>query len=121
MANPNPYQRAMAVSETPRDVELRIMRTVNFSLKKAITENNNIETVRAVTNNYLVWQTFLYDVASDDNKLPRELRRSIAIVAKSVLKEIDDNMNNGKLDIQFLIDINENIIEGLASGPSTGR
>lgn len=114
MSKVNPYQRTQAVTETPRDFELRVLRTVSFSIKKAVEESDKLALIRAVTNNYLIWQTFLYDVASDDNKLPRDLRRSIAIVAKSVMKEIDDNMN-GDLDVDFLLSINQTVIEGLAA------
>lgn len=114
MNKPNPYQRTQAITESPRELELRVLRTVNYSLKKAIEENDQLALIRAATNNYLIWQTFLHDVASEDNKLPRDLRRSIAIVAKSVLREIDDNLS-GTLDVGFLVNINETVIEGLAS------
>lgn len=110
----NPYQQVQRASETQRDFELRVFRQVTFALQKAHQENDTIALVRAATNNYLLWQTLLNDVTSDDNKLPRDLRRSIAIVAKAVSKEIDENIN-GTLDVEFLVNINNNIIEGLAT------
>ena len=113
----NPYQQVQRASETQRDFELRVFRQVTFALQKAHQENDMIALVRAATNNYLLWQTLLNDVTGDDNKLPRDLRRSIAIVAKAVSKEIDENIN-GTLDVEFLIGINNNIIEGLSVTPA---
>ena len=113
----NPYQQVQRASETPRDFELRVFRQVTFALQKARQENDTIALVRAATNNYLLWQTLLNDVTSDENKLPRDLRRSIAIVAKAVSKEIDENIN-GTLDVDFLVTINNNIIDGLSSNPA---
>ena len=113
----NPYQQVQRASETQRDFELRVFRQVTFALQKAKQDNDNIGLVRAATNNYLLWQTLLNDVVSDDNKLPRDLRRSIAIVAKAVSKEIDENIN-GNLDVDFLVNINNNIIEGLSARPA---
>lgn len=115
----NPYAQVQRASETQRDFELRVFRQVTFAMQKAHQENDTIGLVRAATNNYLLWQTLLNDVTSDDNKLPRDLRRSIAIVAKAVSKEIDENIN-GTLDVNFLVNINNNIIDGLStSAPVT--
>ena len=114
----NPYAQVQRASESQRDFELRVFRQVTFAMQKAHQENDTIGLVRAATNNYLLWQTLLNDVTSDDNRLPRDLRRSIAIVAKAVSKEIDDNIN-GTLDVDFLVNINNNIIDGLSvSAPS---
>jgi len=114
LSTKNPYRRMQQAVESPRDAELRIFRTVTYALQKAREANDPIALVRAATNNYLLWQTLLQDVASDENKLPRDLRRSIAIVAMAVSKEIDDNLN-GTLDVDFLININNSMIEGLSA------
>lgn len=112
----NPYQQVQRATESHRDFELRVFRQVTFAMQKARQDNDTIGLVRAATNNYLLWQTLLNDVTSDENKLPRDLRRSIAIVAKAVSKEIDENIN-GTLDVEFLVTINNNIIDGLAGNP----
>ncbi len=113
----NPYQQVQRASESQRDFELRVFRQVTFALQKAHQENDTIALVRAATNNYLLWQTLLNDVAGEGNGLPRDLRRSIAIVAKAVSKEIDENIN-GNLDVDFLVNINNNIIDGLSNNPA---
>lgn len=113
----NPYQRIQQASETQKDLELRIFRSVTYALQKAKQEGDSIALVKAVTNNYLLWQTLLQDVSSNENKLPRDLRRSIAVVAMAVSKEIDDNLNRN-LDVDFLIGINNTMIEGLEGTPA---
>lgn len=115
----NPYKRVQAATETPRETELRILRTVTYALRRAKEDGDHAGLVRAATNNYLIWQAFLHDVISDGNKLPRDLRRSIAIVSKAIIREIDANLN-GNLDVDFLVSMNENVIEGLAAGLKSG-
>jgi flagellar biosynthesis regulator FlaF len=114
----NPYQRMQQATDTQKSFEARIFRSVNYELQKSKENGDSIGLRRAIANDYLLWQTLLYDVSSDENKLPVELRRSLAIVAKSVIKEIDENMIT-EPDIDFLISINASIIDGLSVTPPT--
>lgn len=114
----NPYQKMQQISETQKSFEANIFRSVNYAMQKAREGNDDIGMKRAVSNNYLLWQTLLHDVASDENKMSRDLRRSIAIVAKTVIKEIDENIDNN-LDVDFLLNINTSIIEGLSVSPES--
>jgi flagellar protein FlaF len=46
------------------------------------------------------------------------LRAQIISIGQAVIREIDQNIT-GKLDVDFLIDINTQMIEGLAAQPET--
>jgi flagellar biosynthesis activator protein FlaF len=46
------------------------------------------------------------------------LRAQIISIGQAVIREIDQNIT-GKLDVDFLIDINTQMIEGLAALPET--
>jgi flagellar protein FlaF len=54
----------------------------------------------------------------DQNRLPAPLRAQIISIGQAVIREIDQNIT-GKLDVDFLIDINTQMIEGLAALPET--
>jgi flagellar biosynthesis activator protein FlaF len=68
----------------------------------------------AATQNQTIWMLFVTEMFNETNRLPPELRQSIANVGMSVIGEINDNLN-GNLDVDFLVEINHAIIEGLAT------
>lgn len=106
------YRKHMVAAESQRSFEARILRQVNYALRRSNETQDKIELARAVMQNHMIWQTFLWLVLDETNTLPIDLRRSLAIVAKSVLKEIDDNPID-KIDIDFLISVNDDIATGL--------
>ncbi len=109
------YKRVHESTETPRQTEIRVLRAINYALRHSVENQDRIGLMKAALNNRMVWQVFLDDVQHQDNKLPRDLRRSIVIASRSIIQEIDDNIQ-AELDVDFLLTMNENVIQGLIAG-----
>ena len=93
-----------------RETLVRITRAL-----EAARDSGNAEAIRrAATQNQTIWMLFVTEMFNETNRLPPELRQSIANVGMSVIREINDNLN-GKLDVDFLIEINHAIVDGLAA------
>jgi flagellar biosynthesis regulator FlaF len=99
-----------AVRAPARETLIRITRALE--LARASGDPEAIR--RAATQNQTIWMLFVTEMFNETNRLPPELRQSIANVGMSVIGEINDNLN-GNLDVDFLVEINHAIIEGLAT------
>jgi flagellar protein FlaF len=98
------------VRSAERETLIRITRALE--LARASGDPEAIR--RAATQNQTIWMLFVTEMFNETNRLPPELRQSIANVGMSVIGEINDNLN-GNLDVDFLVEINHAIIEGLAT------
>ncbi|HZH27273.1 MAG TPA: flagellar biosynthesis regulator FlaF [Azospirillaceae bacterium] len=114
----DPYRRtqaAVAREVSTRSVERDVLLRVTRALEAAKESGNRIDLVRAATQNQTLWMVFITDVMNESNQLPKELRRQIAAVGMAAVREMTDNLN-GNLDVDFLIDVNRAIIDGLSGG-----
>ena len=89
------------------------MTQVTAALIEAGKEVNNIQKLYdAILWNKRVWDTFAYELAADDNQLPREIRAGLISLAIWVNRETTHIMD-GQTDLEPLITVNRSIIEGL--------
>ena len=117
----DPYRRTQATvarEVSSRTVERDVLLRVTRALEVAKETGNRIELVRAATQNQTIWMIFITDVMNEANQLPKELRRQIVNVGMSVIREMTDNLN-GNLDVDFLIEVNRAIIDGLSGTPQS--
>lgn len=110
----NAYRQAASMRSDFRSQEAQLFKRVTYALQQGKANANGLDLVRAASDNKLLWMTVIQLVSDDANQLPQALRQQLASIGRAVIKEIDDNIN-GKLDVDFLIEINNQIIEGLSA------
>jgi flagellar protein FlaF len=100
-------------SESTRNVEREILLKVTGAMEEASSRGDNDALRKAITDNQLLWTVFVRDLESETNQLPQDLRRQLIEIGHTVIREITDNIN-GTPDLDFLININKAIIDGLS-------
>ena len=95
---------------TPRQGEAAVFAEASRRLR-AGSEDVPLGRVRAVADNRRLWVMVLDLVSETENQLPLALRGQIASLAHAVLRECDA----GEPDVDFLIEMNEQIAAGLWS------
>ncbi len=117
----DPYRKAQAAAAAtndPRAIERDLLLRVTRALELADEKGDRFMMIKAITDNQSLWTIFVSDVVGQGNKLPAELRASIASVGMAVIKEMSENFENP--DIPFLVEVNRNIIAGLSERPAAG-
>jgi flagellar protein FlaF len=107
-------QASFAQQVSTRAAERDALMRITSQLESARDSGDRDALSKAVTQNQTLWMLFVTDVTKDENQLPPDLKRQIASVGMSVIREMTDN-RDGTPDLDFLIDINRLFIEGLAS------
>ncbi len=102
------------VGGNSRATEHAVLSTVTAALKAAHAAGDMAALQTALTQVETLWRVFVVEVSNDGNPLPKPLREGIVNIGMAVLNEI-----NGKapkdVDVDFILDINKAIIDGLAS------
>ena len=112
------YAKANNVVRTAREQERDIIALVTQRLRAAsAAKDDAILLARAVSDNTTVWYILISDLASEGNQLPVELRAQIVSVGLAVIRECE-KLNKSDIDLDFLISINQAIIEGLTDSPA---
>ncbi len=106
------YQ-ATSVHRSLKEQEAEVFRQANAGLKRVRRGSTVLARVRALADNERLWLTLIGTLQDPANRLPEMLRGSIISVGIAVQRE----MRAKDPDLDFLIDINENIAIGLA-GPA---
>ncbi len=122
MSQARGYQAYRAAPQSPRQVEAAVLMRVTRAMKEARDTGDRIALIRAATDNKVLWITLITDLLSEGNQLPEGLRAELVQVGQTIIKEVSDNVK-GDLDVDFLIEINTAIIEGLqgrAGGDAAG-
>lgn len=108
------YQKTQQASETPSQVEYRLLTQVTTALINAEKlPPRDQETVKALDWNRRVWSTLANDCAVEGNQLPKEVRAGIISLSIWVSKHTS-HVIRGKLKIAPLINVNKSIMAGLA-------
>ncbi len=108
------YQKTQQVTENPRETEYRLFGQVTRALMDAVgSAPTDHKLVDAIDWNRRMWSTLAADCASDDNKLPEQLRASIISLSIFVSKYSSQVIREGA-ELDTLIDINKTIMEGLS-------
>lgn len=120
MSSYDAYNRAIKNTASPRDVEYRLLGQVTSALMKAQQRMSDARTkptamaevMDALNWNNQVWDTFVEDVGTEGNMLPRELRAAIVSLGIWVSRETG-LVTSGEGDIEALISVNKAIMRGL--------
>ena len=111
------YAKTNSVVRTPREQERDVIALVTQRLRAASSAKDDaILLARAVSDNTTVWYILVSDLASDGNQLPIELRAQIVSVGLAVIRECE-KLNKAEVDLDFLISVNQAIIDGLSDNP----
>ncbi|WP_169567641.1 flagellar biosynthesis regulator FlaF [Sneathiella limimaris] len=105
------YQKANQSTESPKQTEYRAFAIFTRALEKAEAEGP-VAVVKAVADNRQLWLTLQVDLASEENKLPLELRAQLISLAIWVNKYSIPAMK-GEAELAPLISVNKQIMEGL--------
>jgi len=112
------YAKTNNVVRTAREQERDIIALVTQRLRAAsAAKDDAILLARAVSDNTTVWYILISDLASEGNQLPVELRAQIVSVGLAVIRECE-KLNKADIDLDFLISINQAIIDGLTDSPA---
>lgn len=106
------YGRTQNRVEGPRQVEYRLLGQVTGALIAAKTQADKRKFFDAVLWNQRVWDAFFHDLMDPGNRLPDELKRLLTRLYWSVRDETD-RLIAGRGDIDVLITVNRNIMDGL--------
>ncbi|WP_138379950.1 flagellar biosynthesis regulator FlaF [Luteithermobacter gelatinilyticus] len=108
------YQTTQQASETASQTEYRLFADVTRALMEAKGLSKLDQKLHdALYWNRRVWSTLATDCALEGNQLPAQLRAQI-ISLSIFIGKYSSQVARGEQDIQTLIDINKNIMEGLA-------
>ena len=99
-------------TRTLREQEADVFRRVNFGLKAALN-SDQIDRARAVADNRRLWFAIEAALVNPENQLPEVTRVGIMRLGRGVQREMDMK----EPDIEFLIDINDQMIAGLSGDP----
>jgi flagellar protein FlaF len=111
------YQAVQRVTETPRSTEYRLFAQVTRALMDCKGQPMP-QRMEALDWNRRVWLTLQGDLAGARNQLPAQLKASLISLAIWVNKHTRKVMA-GKASIDPLIDVNRNVMEGLAANAGT--
>jgi flagellar biosynthesis regulator FlaF len=111
MLGPRGYGATQRV-RTLREQEADVFRRINYGLKAALN-GDAIDRARAVSDNRRLWFAIEAALVNPENQLPEATRIGIMRLGRGVQRE----MENLEPDINFLIDINEQMIAGLSGDP----
>ena len=92
----------------PREQEADVFRRVTGALRSALQEEG-IARARAIADNRRLWIALEAAVRHPANQLPQETKRSMLLVGRTVLQE----MQSEAPDLSFLIEVNEQLAAGL--------
>ena len=105
------YQKANQNTENPRQMEYRAFAIFTRALEEAEAEGP-IAVVKAVADNRQLWLTLQMDLASEENKLPLELKAQLLSIAIWVNKYSTAAMKQ-EASLEPLITVNKQIMDGL--------
>jgi len=112
------YAKTNSVVRTPREQERDVIALVTQRLRAAqASKDDAILLARAISDNTTVWYILISDLSSDGNQLPLELRAQIVSVGLAVIRECE-KLNKTDVDLDFLISVNQAMIDGLGASSS---
>jgi len=99
-----------------REIELALLQQITDALEE-LSESDSVSTSTCtdiVSRNLQMWTLFASDVLLPDNGLPTDVKKSILYLSEFVRRTSMDLFSGGTEGIADLIDINKNIMQGLA-------
>ncbi|WP_198377604.1 flagellar biosynthesis regulator FlaF [Neoroseomonas rubea] len=101
---------ATRAARDPREQEADIIRRVTFGLREARERDDDIARVKAVADNRRLWLAMESALLHPSNQLPQQMRAGLISLGRMVQREMD----GAEPDMAFLIEVNEQVAEGLA-------
>lgn len=109
------YQTTQKANESTSQTEYRLFADVTRALMDSKGADKLDKKVHEALHwNRQLWSTLATDCAVEGNRLPKQLRASIISISIWVGK-YSSQVARGEEDVQALIDINKNIMEGLSA------
>jgi flagellar protein FlaF len=119
MSGRNPYQTAQNTLESPRQLEYRLFSSVTRALLdvRALMQSKHPGDVAKIASaigwNRDVWNHLMPEVLDEANTLPKDAKVSLINICIFVNKHTDKITQGQSTDIEPLIQINRNIMDGL--------
>lgn len=111
------YNSVRIATAGPRFIEADALERISGELARAFRnrEKNYPAFVMALSRNSGLWTILASDVMAPDNLLPAELKAKIWSLAVFVQRTTQKLLSSDlDVDVRILIDINANVIQGLA-------
>jgi len=100
---------AARAARDPREQEAEVIRRVTFGLRNALQDDGPAR-IRAVADNRRLWLAMETALVDPSNQLPTPMRAGLVSLGRAVLREMD----TPSPDLDFLIEVNEQVAAGLA-------
>jgi flagellar protein FlaF len=119
MPGPNPYQTAQNTLESPRQLEYRLFSAVTRALMDVrplmgATHPGEVAKIAyAIGWNRDVWNHLMPEVLDETNALSKDVKVSLINICIFVNKHTDKITQGTSKDVDPLININRNIMDGL--------
>lgn len=119
MSGNNPYTKAQNTLETPRQIEYRLFSSVTRALMdvRPLMQSKNPGDVAKIASaigwNRDVWNHLMPEVLDEKNGLTREVRVALVNICIFVNKRTDEITQGTSTDVDQLISINRNVMDGL--------
>jgi len=110
------YKKTQNVSTTsPRDLEYRLLGSVTAALLDAETDPDQVaKRAEAVCWNREVWAAFRGDLLHQGNQLPQHIKDDLVDLSRWVDRETARVLTGATDKLDGLIEVNKNIMNGLA-------
>ncbi|WP_264715313.1 flagellar biosynthesis regulator FlaF [Limobrevibacterium gyesilva] len=112
MADATRAYAASSAHRSAREQEADVFRRANVALRQSATAGAATR-ARALADNGRLWTTLIDLTRDPQNQLPQAIRASIISVGLAVQRE----MQNETPDLEFLVNVNENLALGLSARP----
>lgn len=109
----NPYQQNQLVSESPRAIEHQVLARITGRMHAAQEKQDMQGLIEACYDNQKLWSIFMTDLANPANALPDQLKANLISIGLWVRRHTSQVMQ-GHASPESLINVNRNIMEGLA-------
>jgi len=111
-------QTQMDSAPSGRQIEISILEMASSKLRGQMSDEGDVPWSRSLDEalkfNQKVWDVFSADWMSPESQLPRTLRQNLLSIAVFVKKKTFTVMANpSRSDVELLIQLNDNIIDGL--------
>ncbi|MFA6153201.1 flagellar biosynthesis regulator FlaF [Mesorhizobium sp.] len=97
-----------------KDRERQLLtRSIDMLSAAAVAGHDSMEAIEALHFTNRVWTTFVEDLGSSDNALPRELRANLISIGLWLLREAEDIRQGRTSNFEGLIEVSQIIRDGI--------
>lgn len=109
------YAQSVRTTSTPRTIECKVIAQISQRIKSTAGEGavGFPKLVEALADNHRLWTILAIDVATEENKLPQDLRAQIFYLSKFVHAHTRKILKK-QAKVAPLLEINATILKGLS-------